>query len=325
MKMMPLRHKGINASQVVFGSMSLGGGWNTNPVTQEHVLEAERAVDAAREIGINMYDHADIYTFGKAEETFGKILQAQPSLREEIIIQSKCGIRLQDGDLPGRYDFSKEHILNSVDGILSRLGTEYIDILLLHRPDPLMEPEEIAEALTLLKSAGKVRHFGVSNMNVGQIEFLQRSLPYPIIVNQLQMSLSHLHFVDEVVFVNQAAGTKVNFGAGLLEFSQMQDIQLQAWSPLSQGIFTGKDVSDQPEHIQAAAKLVQDMAEEKETTREAIVLGWLMRHPAMIQPVIGTINPERIKATGDAVRQGQLMTRDEWYKLYVTARGPRLP
>lgn len=188
-----------------------------------------------------------------------------------------------------------------------------------------MEPEEIAEALTSLKSAGKVRHFGVSNMNVGQIEFLQRALPYPIIVNQLQMSLSHLHFVDEVVFVNQSAGTKVNFGAGLLEFSQMQDIQLQAWGPLSQGIFTGKDVSDQPEHIQAAAKLVEQMALEKETTRESIVLGWIMRHPAMIQPVIGSINPERIKATGDAVRQSKLMTRDEWYKLYVTARGPRLP
>ncbi|MFK4304596.1 putative oxidoreductase [Paenibacillus sp. RC254] len=325
MKIIPLQKRNISDSRLVLGCMPFGGEWDRTPYTQEHVVEAERAVEAARFIGITMFDHADIYRAGKAEEIFGRILKGQPGLREQIVIQSKCGICLPEGTLPTRFDFSYAHIMESVDGILKRLGTEYLDILLLHRPDPLVEPEEVAEAFSKLKASGKVRHFGVSNMNVSQIQFLERSLAEPLIANQLEMSLAHLHFIDQTVHVNQQAGTNVHFGEGLMEFCQTQDIQLQAWSPLAQGRFSGSSLDGQPERIRQTAELVQKLAAEKETTREAIVLGWIMKHPARIQPVIGTANPARIKACQDAERQSELMTRDEWYTLYVSARGEKLP
>ncbi|WP_046225673.1 aldo/keto reductase [Paenibacillus dauci] len=324
-KIMPLAHRGISSSRLALGCMPFGGGWDQTPFTEEHVKEAEAAVDAALSIGITLFDHADIYTRGKAEQVFGRVLNNRPELRDQIVIQSKCGIQLGDEELPGRFNFSKGHILDSVDGSMERLGTDYLDILLLHRPDPLVEPEEVAEAFASLKASGKVRYFGVSNMSAAQIAFLQQAIPDSFAVNQLEMSLGHLHFVDQGVHVNQAAGTAVNFAEGLMEYCRTQNIQLQAWGPLAQGKFSGRDVKDQPEHIQEAAKLVQQLANEKETTPEAIVLGWLMRHPAMIQPIIGTTNPQRIKACEDAERQSQLMTREEWYTLYVTARGESMP
>lgn len=325
MKTMPLVKRGLPASRVVLGCMGLGGGWDRNPITQENIKEAEAAIDAALEIGITMFDHANIYTMGKAEQTFGAVFQNNPSLRDHIILQSKCGIRLQEENVPGQFDFSKEHILEAVQASLQRLHTEYLDVLLLHRPDPLMEPDEVAEAFGQLKAAGKVRYFGVSNMNVGQIRFLQQAIPDSFAVNQLQMGLGHLHFLDQGIYVNQNAGTQVNFGEGLMEYCQTENIQIQAWGPLEQGYFSGRDVSNQPDHIQKTAALVAQLAEEKGTSREAIVLGWLMRHPALIQPIIGTTNPDRIKACADAERQAELMTRDEWYTLYVSARGERMP
>ncbi len=325
MKTLPLSKHVPLASRLVLGCMSLGGGWNRNPVSAEDVATAEHAVDAALAAGITMFDHADIYTFGKAEETFGRVLKARPALRERIVLQSKCGIRLQEGATPGRFDFSRDHILSAVDGILRRLGTLYVDVLLLHRPDALMEPDEIAEAFAGLKASGKVRGFGVSNMDAGQMRFLQQALPDPLVANQLELSLAHLHWLDQGVHVNQQAGTRAHFGEGLLEYCQMSGVQIQAWGPLAQGRFSGRDVSDQPAAIRATAELVARMAAERGTTREAIVLGWLMRHPAVIQPVIGTIDPARIAACADAGRQAELMSRDDWYRLYVTARGDRLP
>lgn len=325
MGIMPLAKRGIATSQLVLGCMSFGGGWNRNSISEQDVRDAERAIDAALEIGISMFDHADIYAHGRAEETFGRVLKNRSSLREQIIVQSKCGIRFADDVAPGRFDFSKQHILDSVDGSLQRLGIEYLDILLLHRPDPLVEPDEVAEAFGALKSSGKVRYFGVSNMSASQIRFLQQALPDQIAVNQLEMSLAHLDWLDQGVHVNQKAGTKVNFAEGLLEYCQSENIQIQSWGPLAQGRFSGRATADEPEHIQKTAALVQQMAKTKETTPEAIVLGWLMRHPAAIQPVIGTINPERIAACGDAEQQAQQMTREEWYTLYVSARGEPMP
>ena len=157
MRIMPLEQRGITTSRLVLGCMPFGGDWNQEPITQENILNAEKAVDAALSIGISMFDHADIYRMGKAEETFGRILKGRPGLREQIVIQSKCGIRLRDADTPEQFDFSEGHILNMVDGSLKRLGIEYLDVLLLHRPDPLMEPEEVAEALGKLKASGKVQ------------------------------------------------------------------------------------------------------------------------------------------------------------------------
>lgn len=325
MKVMPLTSRGISASRLVLGCMPFGGGWNSDPITEADRLSAEKAVDAALSIGVSMFDHANIYTKGKAEETFGGILKNRPQLREQMVIQSKCGIRLAEGSAPGHFDFSKEHILESVDGILGRLGIEYLDILLLHRPDPLVEPEEVAEALGQLKSSGKVRYFGVSNMNVAQMRFLQRSIPDQFAVNQLEMSLGHLDFLNQSIMVNQESGANVNFSEGLMEYCQMENIQIQAWGPLAQGRFSGRSVEDEPENVQKTAALVQQMALEKGTTPEAIVLGWLMKHPAMIQPVVGTINAERIIACKDAERQSQLMTREEWYCLYISSRGQVMP
>lgn len=326
MKIMPLEYRGISDSRLALGCMGLGGSWNhADAYTAEHVRQAEEAVEAALSIGITMYDHADIYTVGKAEAVFGQVLKNQPKLRDQIVIQSKVGIQLADGTLPGRFNFSKEHILPSVDGILERLGTEYLDILLLHRPDPLMEPDEIAEAFTKLKLSGKVRNFGVSNMSPGQIRFLQRSLPDPIVVNQLEMSLLRHDWVDQGIHVNQKAGLKDNFPEGLMEFMQMENIQIQAWGPLAQGRFSGRQAEKATEAEMNTAALVNQIANENETTPEAIVLAWLMKHPARIQPVIGTVNPARIIACQDAVRQSELMTREQWYTLLVSARGANMP
>lgn len=323
MNKIPIQQRGLAASRLVLGCMGLGGGWNDEPITEQHLAAAHAAVEAALEAGINMFDHADIYTRGKAEQVFGQVLKERPEWRERIVLQSKCGIRFADNGIPGRYDFSKEHILRSVDGSLKRLGVEYLDILLFHRPDPLMEPEEVAEAMSALKSAGKVRAFGVSNMSAGQIRLLQAYSKEPFIVNQLEMSLAKIGWVDQGVHVNQNAAKEDIFPEGTLEYCRLENIQIQAWGPLAQGVFSGRDLSDQPASIRETAELVQAMANEKGTTREAIILAWLMRHPAGIQPVIGTANPERIRACGEAANL--TLTREEWYTLYVSSRGRALP
>lgn len=325
MKKTALEKRDISASRLVLGCMGFGGGWNQDPITKEHIKSAEEAIDAALEIGISMFDHADIYTMGKAEKVFGEILKERKNLRENIILQSKCGIRFPEGNAPQRYDFSKKHIIESVEGILKRLQTEYLDILLLHRPDPLVEPEEVAEAFEQLKSSGKVRHFGVSNMSVSQVKLLNAYSPEPMIVNQLEMSLKKVDWVEHSVLVNQKAGTEVNFADGMIEFSRLQNVQIQAWSPLANGMYSGRKLDYLSDSDKQTIKLVEEMAKEKETTNEAIVLGWLMRHPALIQPVIGTTNPKRIRNCQDAIRQSEIMTREEWYSLYTSSRGHKMP
>ncbi|GGA83048.1 aldo/keto reductase [Ornithinibacillus halotolerans] len=325
MKVMPIEKKGITTSRLILGCMGFGGSWDNTPYTKEDVLNTEKAIDVALSNGITMFDHADIYRKGKAEKVFGEILQSRPELRENIVLQSKCGIRFADGKNPGRYDLSKDHILNSVDGILDRLNTDYLDILLLHRPDPLMEPEEIAEAFELLRTSGKVRHFGVSNMNASQIKILNAYCSEPMVINQLNMSLKEKDWIEEGVLVNQKEGIDVNFPEGMIEYCRLTNIQLQAWAPLANGIYSGRSLDNPSESELATIKLVEKLALEKDTSKEAIVLAWLMRHPAMIQPVIGTTNPERITKCQDAIRQAELMTREEWYSLYVASRGNKLP
>ncbi|RXT07987.1 aldo/keto reductase family oxidoreductase [Ammoniphilus sp. CFH 90114] len=325
MRVMPLEKRGITRTRILLGCMGFGGGWNADPITVEDIVRAEEAIDVALSVGITMFDHADIYTMGKAEAVFGKILRKQSNLREKIIIQSKCGIRFADEKGPGRYDFSERHIIQSVDGSLQRLGVDYLDVLLLHRPDPLMDLEEVSSAFQQLKGSGKVRYFGVSNMNKAQIHLLQTYCEVPLVVNQLEMSLNKLDWLDQGVLVNQKEGISTHFADGLLEHCMIHNIQIQAWSPLAKGIYSREDKGHLSEVEINTRKLVAKMAVEKDTTKEAIVLGWLMRHPIKIQPVIGTINPERIKNCEDAVRQSELMTREEWYALYVTARGGKLP
>lgn len=324
MTRIPLQKRGIDASRIALGCMPMGGGWNRDPIEPAHIKQAHEAVEAALSIGINFFDHADIYTRGKAETVFGQVLRERPGLRERMLIQSKCGIRLEDGpDEPQRYDFSREHILGSVDGSLQRLGIDYLDVLLLHRPDPLMDPDEVAEALAVLKRSGKVRAFGVSNMSAGQIRLLQASLDEPLIVNQLQLSLGHCGWIDQGIHLNRAVAKDDTFPEGTLEYCRLENIQLQAWGPLDQGMFTGRNIDGESESVKQTAALVARLAEKKSTTREAIVLAWLLKHPAGIQAIIGTLNPQRIRACGDAEKID--LTREEWYQLYVSARGRRIP
>ncbi|RED63822.1 aldo/keto reductase [Cohnella lupini] len=320
----PLNKHGFESSQLVLGCMRLGGSWDEAPLTAEHLKQAHEAVDAALSVGINMFDHANIYANGKAEKIFGQVLKERPELRDSIILQSKCGIRFGTEDYPRtRFDFSKEHIITSVDDILSRLGVDKLDILLLHRPDPLAEPEVVAEAFEKLKSSGKVGKFGVSNMSHAQMNLLQTYLDEPLVANQLELSLLKLDWLDSVVHVNQEAGKLSSFPEGTIEYSRLNNVQLQAWSPLAHGLFSGKDISGESKEIQATAALVAKLAEEKDTTLEAIVLAFLLRHPSNIQPVIGTVNPERIIACGEAGKIS--LTREEWYHLYITSRGRPMP
>jgi len=305
--------------------MGLGGGWGTGPLTAADVAAAHAAVDTALETGIVDFDHADIYAHGKAEEVFGKVLRERPGLRDQIRLQTKCGIRLPEADRVGRYDSSREAILARVDGSLQRLGTDRVETLLLHRPDPLAHPEEIAEAFQLLRDAGKVQRLGVSNMSGPQMRWLQAALPDGLAVNQLEMSLHRSEWLETGVLVNHAEAADLGFPHGTLEYCQANGVELQAWGPLAQGRYSGAPGAAETGPDAATAALVSALAEDRDTTPEAVVLGWLMRHPAGIRPVIGTSNPDRIRACAGAERVAASMTGDEWYSLWIAARGRALP
>ncbi|WP_246145471.1 aldo/keto reductase [Bacillus rubiinfantis] len=322
---LPINENGLPASRLIYGCMGLGGGWTKDPIEAKHISQAHEVVEVALDNGINMFDHADIYAFGKAETVFGQVLKENPALREKMIIQSKLGIRfpIEDKGIPARYDFSKSYILESVDGILSRLNIDYLDVLLLHRPDTLMDAREVGEAFNTLKASGKVRYFGVSNMSAGQIRLLQRYSTEKLVVNQLEMSLDKIGWLETGVHVNQIAARDNVFPEGTLEYCQLKNIQLQAWGSLAKGLYTGRNLEGASEKVKNTALLVQKLAEEKQVSREAIVLAWLMKHPAAIQPVIGTTNLARIKACTEAVNV--TLSRDEWYSLYVSSRGVNLP
>jgi predicted oxidoreductase len=316
---LPLHTHFRDASPLVYGCMALGGDWNGGPLTEADIAQAHAAVEAALSIGVTLFDHADIYRRGKAEAVFGELLKRDADLRATLRLQSKCGIRFGDDTAPGRFDFSADHIERSVDGILQRLGVEHIEILLLHRPDPLMQPAEVARAFGRLKAAGKVGHLGVSNMHAGQMRWLQSALPEPLVANQLEMSLAKLDFIDAgTTFNDPQAATRPGAmaWAGTLEYAQQHGVQLQAWGSLAQGRFNDPAAS-------AAAQVVHEIAETHSTTANAVLLAWLLRHPAGIQPVIGSGNAERIRACGDSTRIQ--LSREEWYRLYVAARGQALP
>ena len=324
MKSFPLQKHIPEASRLAAGVMGIGGQWDTSPYTAEHIKTAHEVIDTALDVGINFFDHADIYKMGKAERVFGVVLRERPQLREQVYIQTKCGIRFADAaGNPARYDFSKEWILSSVDGSLKRLNTEYLDVLLLHRPDPLMEPEAIAEAFATLKTAGKARFFGVSNFHLHQITFLQSCLAEPLVANQIQMGLGHRDWIEQGIMFNNLAGKDTNFAPGILEYCQMNGVQLQAWGSMAQGIYSGRSLRKQPKAVKKTAELVQSLAQKYGTSREAIVVGWLLRHPAAIQPVIGTINPARIRACRQALEIE--LSREDWYALFVSARGETVP
>lgn len=304
--------------------MGLGGSWSGEPYTSADVDQAGAAVEAALEAGITLFDHADIYRSGKAEAVFGEVLARTPGLRERIRLQTKCGIRLGENGLDAYYDLSGEAILERVKGSLARLKTDYVDVLMLHRPDPLLDPAEVAAAVGRLMAEGKVRAVGVSNMSAAQIELLQDRLEAPVVANQLEMSLAARAWLESTVLVNHADGTDYSFPHGTVEHCVRRGIGLQAYGALAQGRYTGA-AGGGDAAASETADLVAAMAAEKGTTGEAVVLGWLMKHPAGISPVIGSANPERIGACAGAADVAAAMTRPEWYRLWITARGSNIP
>ncbi|WHY00113.1 aldo/keto reductase family oxidoreductase [Neobacillus sp. DY30] len=271
--------------------------------------EAETFIQSALEQGANFFDHADIYGDGKSEEIFAEAIQMNADIREKIILQSKCGIR------KGMFDFSKEHILHSVDGILKRLKTEYLDTLLLHRPDALMEPEEVAEAFDILESSGKVRHFGVSNQNPMQIQLLQKYVKQPIAANQLQLSITNANMISNGINVNMENDSAINRDGSVLDFCRLNDITIQPWSPFQYGFFEGVFLGN--EKFPELNQKIDEIAAKYEVSNTTIAIAWLLRHPAKMQPVIGTMNVDRLK---ECCKASEItLTREEWYEIFRAA------
>jgi predicted oxidoreductase len=310
--------------RVVYGCMGLGGEWSSAPYGLAEIDEAEAALEAALEAGITVFDQAEAYRFGKSEAVFGEVLSRSGGLRDRIQINAHCGLGNTSGEMP-HYDLDGAAIIESVGRSLTRLRTDYIDTLLLNRADPLLEPGQIASAFEFLRSTGKVRYLGVSNMSGAQIASLQKYLDTPIVVNQMEMSLGKRDWIEAGVLVNHRDGNRYSFPEGTIEYCLANSVRLQAWAPLARGIYSGRASTASTPEETATAKLVFSLAKGRDTTPEAIVLAWLMKHPAGIEPVIGTRDPKRILASRDAEYQASLMTRDEWHALWRAARGADVP
>ena len=295
----------MNASAISLGCMRMA---NLNE------KDVDAIMDAALEYGINFFDHADIYGGGASEKLFGKYLARHAGLRDKIFIQTKCAIH------DGQYDFSKEHIVKSVEGSLSRLGVDYVDALLLHRPDTLMEPEEVAEAFDILHSSGKVRHFGVSNHNPMQIELLKTEVKHAIGINQLQFSVTEAGLVSSGMNVNMKNADSVMHDGGLLEYSRIKNITIQAWSPFQFGFFKGSFI-DNDDFSELNAKL-SEIGEKYGISKTGVAAAWILRHPANMQIISGTMNPDRLTEICRAA--DVVLTRSEWYEIYRAA-GHSLP
>ena len=278
-------------------------------------VPADELIGAALELGINFFDHADIYGGGRCEEIFGGYLAANPSLRDKIVIQTKCGIKR------GCYDLSKEHIIASAEASLKRLHTDYLDVLLLHRPDTLVEPEEVAAAFDALESSGKVRMFGVSNHSPMQIELLKTAVRQPIVADQLQFSIPESGMVTSGLNVNMKNEESVMHDGSALEYMRLKGITIQAWSPFQSGFFEGTFIGDRDRYPALNDKL-DEMAEAYGVTPTAIAAAWILRHPANIQLISGSVTPDRVRqiAAGADIR----LTREDWYGIYRAA-GFRLP
>lgn len=279
--------------------------------------KAAAALEAALESDINFIDSADMYGDGKSELVFAAAMKEAGNSRDQFFIQSKGGIVTGDEK---RYDFSKQHLLDSVDGILKRMEIDYLDSYLLHRPDPLMEPEEIAEAFDILQASGKVRHFGVSNFNPEQFQLLQSQVDQKLLMNQLQFSIMHTGMIDYGMHTNMTDTRSFDHDGGILEFSRRKGVTIQAWSPFQYGFFEGVFVDN--DKFPELNELLDKLAKKYDTNKNAIATAWILRHPANMQVILGTMNPTRIKesaAGGDVT-----LTKQEWYDVYFAA-GNDLP
>ncbi len=305
MKQISIGRGEVTASEIGLGCMRMHG---------LAAKDASAVVQTALDAGVSFFDHADVYGEGRSEEAFAQAIGMNATVRGRIVLQSKCGIR------KGRYDFSREHILEAARGSLRRLRTDYLDILLLHRPDTLMEPEEVAGAFETLHRAGSVRYFGVSNFNPMQIELLARYLPHRIIANQLQLSLTETGMIDSGINVNTRFDGSVDRDGSILEYCRLKDITIQAWSPLLHGWFAGPFLGS--DRFPELNRKVDEVARARGIPAVAVVIAWILRHPARIQPIVGTMNPGRL---GDVCKaSGVELSRQEWYELYL-AEGRKLP
>lgn len=281
------------------------------------VTEVEALIRNDLKLGINFFDHADIYGGGVCEELFGNVLKQNPNLRDQMIIQSKCGIHRSETN---HYDFSKEYILSCVDASLKRLHTDHLDYLLLHRPDALMEPDEVAEAFDTLYQAGKVKHFGVSNQNPYQMELMKNYVKQPIEVNQMQLSIMHTPMIDAGINVNTFDQRAVDRDNGTIEYCRLHDITMQCWSPFQYGMFEGVFLNN--EKFPEVNRCVDTLAEKYHVSNSAIAVAWLLRHPAHMQVVLGSTSIKRINEIIKAC--DFTLTREEWYSIYIAA-GNLLP
>lgn len=302
---MNLGKSDMDASRIALGCMRMAN---------LSVPDASRLVNCALEEGITLFDHADIYGGGMSEEVFGKVLAENKGIRDRIRLQTKCGI------CQGYYDLSKEHIIESVDESLRRLQTDYVDLLLLHRPDALMEPDEIAEAFNVLQKSGKVKQFGVSNFNGAQISYLQSACSQSILVNQMQMSIVHAGLIRQGIEANTQSEDGPIYDINVLDYCREKHITIQAWSPLQYGMFSGNFIDS--EQYPKLNQVLQSIAEEKCVSKVAVAIAWLLRHPAKIQVLAGTMNVNHLK---DICTASEIeLTKKEWYDLYCSA-GNKLP
>ena len=295
----------FTASSISLGCMRMGG-------LDEKRVDA--IMDTAIECGVNFFDHADVYCGGNAEKVFGKYLKRHKGARDKMILQTKCALG------GGQFDFSKEHILKSVDGSLSRLGVDYVDVLLLHRPDTLMEPEEVAEAFDELETSGKVKYFGVSNQNMMQMELLKTAVKQPLIVNQLQFSVTEAGLVTSGMNVNMKNAESIMHDGSFLEYSRIKNITIQAWSPFQYGFMEGNFVDC--EKFPELNKKLAEIGERYGLTKTGVAAAWILRHPANMQIIAGTMNPEHLTEICKAA--DVTLTRSEWYEIYRSA-GHMLP
>ncbi|MBC1972546.1 aldo/keto reductase family oxidoreductase [Listeria welshimeri] len=305
MKRITIGNSALTASEISLGCMRMAD------ISKD---DANKVINTALENGIDFFDHADIYGGGKSEEVFADAIDMNATIREKMILQSKCGIR------QGFFDFSKEHIISSVEGSLKRLKTDYLDTLLLHRPDTLFEPEEVAAAFTELEKSGKVRHFGVSNQNPGQIELLKKYVDQELIANQLQFSIMHTGMIDTGFNVNMTIDPSLDRDGGILEYSRLNNMTIQAWSPFQYGFFEGVFLDN--DKFPELNKTIDKIAADKGVTNSAIAVAWIQRHPASFQTVVGTMNPGRIADIAKA--SDVTLSREEWYEIYRAA-GNQLP
>ncbi|VJD59741.1 aldo/keto reductase family oxidoreductase [Streptococcus pneumoniae] len=295
-------------SEIVLGMMR---------IKDKSVKEVEELVETALSVGINAFDLADIYGRGRCEELLGLVLKNRPDLREKMWIQSKCGIRIEEFTY---FDFSKDYIIKSVDGILQRLKIDYLDSLLLHRPDALMESDQVAEAFNLLYKQGKVRDFGVSNQNPMMMELLKKDVKQPLAVNQLQLSAAFTPGFESAFHVNMEDSQAAMRDGSIFEYCQLHDVVIQAWSVLQFGYFKGNFVGN--EKFQALNQVLDRLAIKYGVTSSTIAISWILRYPAKMQAVVGTTNPKHLREVSRAANFS--LTRKEWYEIYLAA-GNNLP